>query len=66
MSYVLCKFLASLAIGLTHPDETLLENVEQLTSPEMGFEKAGEAYFSPDGRKISFQAVPKGEKGYQI
>lgn len=66
MSYLLCKFLASLAIGLTHPDETLLENVEQLTSPEMGFEKAGEAYFSPDGRKISFQAVPKGEKGYQI
>jgi len=32
----------------------------------MGFEKAGEAYFSPDGTSILFQAVPKGEKEYQI
>lgn len=66
MSYLLVKLLASFALSLAHPDETLLENVQQLTSPEMGFEKAGEAYFSPDGKKISFQAVPKGEKGYQI
>lgn len=66
MSYLLCKFLAACAISLSHPDETLLENVEKLTSKEMGFEKAGEAYFSPDGKKISFQAVPLGEKGYQI
>ena len=32
----------------------------------MGFEKAGESYFSPDGRSIIFQAVPQGEKHYQI
>ncbi len=32
----------------------------------MGFEKAGEAYFSPDGLDVIFQAVPIGEKHYQI
>lgn len=49
-----------------HPDEELISNIEQLTSPAMGFQKAGEAYFSPDGKMISFQAVPLGETGYQI
>lgn len=43
-----------------------LQNIKQLTTPEMGFEKAGEGYFSPDGNTIIFQAVPKGEKNYQI
>ena len=60
------KFLAVAFLGISHPDETLLDHVEQLTFPEMGFEKAGEAYFSPDSKMISFQAVPKGETGYQI
>ncbi|MES2273437.1 MAG: hypothetical protein V4487_04540 [Chlamydiota bacterium] len=32
----------------------------------MGFERAGEAYFSPDCSKIIFQAVRKGEKQFQI
>jgi Tol biopolymer transport system component len=32
----------------------------------MGFEKAGEGYFSPDGTTVIFQAVPQGEKHYQI
>lgn len=32
----------------------------------MGFEKAGEAYFSPDRQTIVFQAVPFGQKHYQI
>lgn len=32
----------------------------------MGFEKAGEAYFSPDASTIIFQAVPKGQQHYQI
>jgi len=32
----------------------------------MGFEKAGESYFSPDGKTVIFQAVPAGKKGYQI
>jgi Tol biopolymer transport system component len=51
--------------GLCHPDETNLKNIEQLTST-IDFEKAGEAYFSPDSQKIIFQAVPQGEIGYQI
>lgn len=32
----------------------------------MGFEKSGEAYFSPDSETIIFQAVPKGQEHYQI
>jgi len=44
----------------------LLSNIKQLTFPEMGFEKAGESYFSPDNQTIIFQAVPKGESQYQI
>lgn len=32
----------------------------------MGFDKAGEAYFSPDGGTILFQAVPSGQEHYQI
>lgn len=43
-----------------------LENIRQLTFPSMGFEKAGEAYFSPDAKSIVFQAVPHGQKQYQI
>jgi len=47
-------------------DRPVLSNIHQLTTPEMGFEKAGEAYFSPDGASLIFQAVPKGKKFYQI
>lgn len=47
-------------------ESTSLKNITQLTFSSMGFEKAGEAYFSPDGQKIAFQAVPKGKKHYQI
>lgn len=43
-----------------------LKNIRQLTNPAMGFEKAGEAYFSPDAKTIIFQAVPTGQKHYQI
>jgi Tol biopolymer transport system component len=32
----------------------------------MGFEKAGESYFSPDGTTLMFQAVPTGQTAYQI
>jgi Tol biopolymer transport system component len=32
----------------------------------MGFEKAGEAYFSPDSKTILFQAVPLCQQYYQI
>jgi TolB protein len=40
-----------------------LSGTIQLTS---GFDRAGEAYFSPDMKWIVFQAVPKGEKNYQM
>ncbi len=60
------NFLLICLFGIVNAEETTLFNVEQLTSPMMGFEKAGEAYFSPDGRKIIFQGVPKGENNYQI
>ncbi len=43
--------------------EEFLSNVVQLTS---GFEKAGEAYFSPDMKWIIFQATPKGQSQYQM
>lgn len=66
MFQFLFKFLVLGYLSFSHPDELLLKNTEQLTSPSMGFEKAGEAYFSPDGQMIIFQAVPIGETGYQI
>jgi Tol biopolymer transport system component len=44
----------------------LLSNVRQLTSVDMGLEKAGEAYFSPDQRTIIFQAFPKCKDAYQM
>lgn len=40
-----------------------LGNVRQVTS---GMVKAGEGYFSPDGRTIIYQAVPPGYPFYQI
>jgi len=43
--------------------EPSLSDVVQLTS---GFDRAGEAYFSADGRWIIFQASPKGEQNYQM
>ncbi|MBK9118791.1 MAG: PD40 domain-containing protein [Phycisphaerales bacterium] len=50
----------------THDESLWFRNVRQLTSKEMGFERAGEAYFSADGRKICFQAYPLGKEDYQI
>ncbi|MFS8563181.1 MAG: DPP IV N-terminal domain-containing protein [Rhabdochlamydiaceae bacterium] len=47
-------------------EEVYLQNIQQVTSSVMGFDKAGEAYFSPDGESIIFQAVPVGKKDYQI
>ncbi len=47
-------------------EASTLANIRQLTNEGMGFTKAGEAYFSPDGKKVIFQAVPKEEQHYQI
>jgi len=43
-----------------------LSNIAQLTNESMGLRNAGEAYFSPDGRMIIFQATPNGADDYQI
>ena len=41
-------------------------NVKQLTFKEMGLDRSGEAYFSPDMQRICFQAYPAGKETYQI
>jgi len=67
---LLALSFCSLAWGDTEFDPSLegacLRNIRQVTSPSMGLEKAGESYFSPDGSSLIFQAVPQGEKYYQI
>jgi TolB protein len=62
--------LASLALSFQSTDWKLqesvhLKNIRQLTRD---FERAGEGYFSPDGKKIIFQAEEKGTGNpfYQI
>ncbi|MCB1111155.1 MAG: TolB family protein [Chlamydiales bacterium] len=57
-------FLA--AVQLCAEEEKHLSNIRQVTFSSMGFEKAGEGYFSPDEQLIIFQAVPHGEKHYQM
>jgi TolB protein len=47
-------------------EQRSLSHIRQLTFYDQGFEKAGEAYFSPDGQTLIFQAVPKGQKHFQI
>ncbi|HSW74007.1 MAG TPA: DPP IV N-terminal domain-containing protein, partial [Candidatus Limnocylindria bacterium] len=47
-------------------EQIALRNIRQVTFPSMGFEKAGESYFSPDGKTLIFQAVPLGKTDYQI
>jgi Tol biopolymer transport system component len=55
--------LALPARGQEAVEPQFLSNVRQVTS---GFVRAGEGYFSPDGRTIVFQAVRKGYPFYQI
>ncbi len=59
-------FLVKFFLGTQSPEHAALRNIRQITFPSMGFEKAGESYFSPDGKTLLFQAVPKGKSGYQI
>jgi TolB protein len=63
---IYCLYFISLHTFLEAYDEPYLANVYQLTFPSMGFEKAGEAYFSPDEQSIIFQAVPLGKEHYQM
>jgi len=50
----------------TSAEEKYITNVKQLTDTSMGLLNAGEAYFSPDGKMIIFQATPIGKEDYQI
>ncbi len=60
-------FILGCLLSLCLAQEDLhLHHTTQLTFPSMGFEKAGEAYFSPDDQNIIFQAVPTGQENYQI
>ncbi len=68
---VLCiTWMAAVAVAQQADESKFLTNIKQVTFDTMGFSKAGEAYFSPDGKIIIFQAVPKkeglGENDYQI
>lgn len=54
------------AFRLNAGEEPYLSNIRQLTYASMGFERAGEAYFSPDEQKIIFQAVPCKNEYYQM
>ncbi len=47
-------------------EQPYLQNIQQITFADYGFEKCGEAYLSPDASTIIFQAVPKGKEHYQI
>lgn len=68
MKILMCSMFCLLLCGspLQGSEEKYLENIKQLTFPSMGFEKAGEAYFSPNDELIIFQAVPNGQKHYQM
>lgn len=47
-------------------EERWFRNIRQLTTHDMGLDRAGEAYFSHDANRVCFQAYPAGEKDYQI
>lgn len=66
MNRIFLVCIAYMAPLLCFSEEPYLENIQQLTFSEMGFERAGEAYFSPDDKTIIFQAIPKGKEEYQI
>lgn len=55
--------LGSVAFGEDSTEGRCLKNLRQVTS---GMVRAGEGYFSPDGKTIIYQAVPKDYPFYQI
>lgn len=65
---VLCEAPPARAQSPLQTDEERrwFRNVRQLTFKEMGLDRAGEAYFSWDCKRISFQAYPTGKSTYQI
>ncbi len=65
LAFFLGLFLQNIG-DVQSPEHLCLRNIRQITFPSMGFEKAGESYFSPDGKTLIFQAVPTGKTQYQI
>jgi TolB protein len=59
----LLAMTASFACGQDSVEGKFLKNVRQVTS---GMVKAGEGYFSPDGKRIVYQAQPLDYPFYQI
>src|SRR5207302_11434898 len=64
-AFIVPRFAAAADAPAVAPsiESLYLSNVRQVTS---GFVKAGEGYFSPDGRTIIYQAVPQDYPFYQI
>jgi TolB protein len=60
---VIACAIASNSMAADSIEGKYLSNIRQVTS---GFVKAGEGYFSPDGKSIIYQAVPQGYPFYQI
>jgi Tol biopolymer transport system component len=58
-----CLFALGTAAGQESVESKYLSGVRQITD---GFVRAGEGYFSPDGRMIIYQAVPRDYPFYQI
>jgi len=52
--------------SLFSKESDFLENILALTSSKQGFYKAGESYFSQDGKKIIFQGAENKESPYQM
>ena len=69
---VACAFATVLLIGCAQPEFNETPNLSESDSITdiiqltHGFDRAGEAYFSPDMQWVIFQAVPHGEQQYQM
>ena len=76
MRHIVSTFVASLImlvsdtgllraqdVSISEIEAGFLKNVRQVTS---SFVKAGEGYFSPDGKRIVYQAITKDYPFYQI
>lgn len=62
-SFVFAALILTAAATARSDDEPRLANIRQVT---FGLPRAGEGYFSPDGKWIVFQAYPVGYPFYQI
>jgi TolB protein len=62
-SMFLLSAFSMIAVAEESIESKYLTNIRQVTR---GMDKAGEGYFSPDGKQIIYQAVPPGYPFYQI